>query len=215
MRIWALTLTAAMVVGGYSDGWAGPKIDPTPDWRCRVVFRDAGSDKIVSDVGASYTDGAGGVTCYIVNEPGATHNRWLFMSITGTRRTPPARFVQFRGQTFEGASYPDFANHGTFEVKGLANVVWNPDFPSFRDVMPFRAYLRHPVLAVCTGPRRGERRQQLHGGRNRPTRPRLCSSSRSTRARGRSRPTRPRSRTPSSVCPASERALAPLPASCG
>lgn len=152
MRIWVLALTAAIVVVGWAtDGWARQKTDPTPDWRCRVVLRDAGSDKIRSDLGGSYTDGGGGVTCYIVNEPGATHHRWLFMSITGTRRIPPTRFVQFRGQTFEGASYPDFANHGTFEVKGLANVVWNPALPTFRDVMPFRAYLRHPVLPFAQG----------------------------------------------------------------
>ena len=151
MRISILALTAAVMLGDASAAWARQKADPTPDLRCRVVFRDAGGDKIQSDLGGTYTDGVGGVTCYVVNEPGATHDRWLFMSITGTRRTAPTRFVQFRGQTFEGASYSDFANHGTFEVKGLASIAWNPAPPTSRDVMPFRAYLRHPELPFAQG----------------------------------------------------------------
>jgi hypothetical protein len=127
------------------------KPDATPDWRCRVTFRDASGDRIRSDGAGSYRDGVGGVTCYIIDESGTTHDRWLFMSITGSRKQPPARFIQYIGQTFEGASYPDFHNHGTFEVKGLGKVPWNPTGPSARDVMPFRAYLRHPDLPFADG----------------------------------------------------------------
>jgi hypothetical protein len=129
---------------------AAGKPDPTPDWRCRVTLRDAGLDTVKSDGAGAYVDGAGGVTCYIVNEPGATHDRWLFLSITGTKRTPPTRFMQYVGQAFEGRSYPSFRNHGTFEVKGLAKVPWTSP-ASARDVMPFRSYLRHPDLPFADG----------------------------------------------------------------
>jgi hypothetical protein len=127
------------------------KPDTTPDWRCRVTFRDAASDAIRSDGAGTYVDGVGGVTCYIVNAPGTTHDRWLFMSITGTKRLPPSRYVWFPGQTFEGNSYPAFANHGTFEVFALGTVSWNPDAPGARDLKPFRAYLRHPQLPFEDG----------------------------------------------------------------
>lgn len=127
------------------------KPDATPNWRCRVTLRDAAADKIRSDDGGSYIDGVGGVTCYIIDEPGAVQHRWLFMSITGSRSKPPVRFMRYVYQAFEGGSYPNFRNHGTFEVKGLGRVAWNPDGPSARDVMPFRAYLRHPELPFADG----------------------------------------------------------------
>jgi hypothetical protein len=128
-----------------------PKTDPTPDWPCRVVFRDAASDVVQSDQLGAYVNGVGGVGCKIINEPGNTHHLWLFMNITGTRRTPPTRSVTFREQTFEGATYPSFQNHGTFEVKGLATLEWNAASPISRDVLPFRAYLRHPDLPFAYG----------------------------------------------------------------
>ncbi len=54
--------------------------------------------------------------------------------------------MQFTGQTDAGtgASYPDFPNHGTFEVLGLGRV-------QSSGVMPFRAYLRHPMLPFKDG----------------------------------------------------------------
>lgn len=153
MRTWALTLTTAMVVGGSSDGWAGQKPDPTPNWRCQIVFRDAAGDAIKSDTtpGSSswpkpYRDGVDGVTCYVVND--GHHDRWLYMIIEGSRRSPSPRFLQFIGQEYPqeaggNASYSTFRNGstGSFEVKGLANVEWNPADPTRRDVMPFRALL--------------------------------------------------------------------------
>jgi len=151
MRTSLLMVTAALILGGASASWARQKADPTLDWRCRITLRDASGDKIQSDSAGAYTDGASGVTCYVVNEPGATHDRWLFMTIENTRRSPSARFIQFKGhlaypQLPSGtASFADFTNHegGTFEVKGLAQVEWNQADPFYRDVKPFRAYLRN------------------------------------------------------------------------
>jgi hypothetical protein len=143
-----LTLVFAALVMGLA---AAAKPDPTPNWRCRVTFRDAAQDKIRSDGAGSYVDGAGGVTCYIIDEVGTVQDRWLFMSITSSRNRAPARYLRYIGQTVGGTSYPDFRNHGTFEVKGLGKVSWSPNGPSARDVMPFRAYLRHPELPFADG----------------------------------------------------------------
>ena len=95
MRICILTLTAAMVVGGTSDGWAGQKPDPTPDWKCQVVFRDAAGDAIKSDTTPgsagwpkAYRDGVDGVRCTVMNEPGVAHHQWIALSIDSTRRNP-------------------------------------------------------------------------------------------------------------------------------
>ena len=146
MRIAILVLVAVGMFGGASAAWARQKADPTPDWRCTVTLHDvvAPGDVpavITSDGLGPYVDGQGGVTCKVINDPGGTQNRWLFMSITGDQRHPPTRFVQFTGQTnAAGAEYPDFQNHGTFEVLGLGYVV------SSVAVMPFRPYLRHPVF---------------------------------------------------------------------
>ena len=145
---------ATMVAVILTVGVVGPqaaKPDPTPNWRCRVTLRDASGDKIQSDGAGSYVDGLGGVTCYIVNEPGVAHDRWLFLSLPSSGKRGPERFFRYIGQTFEGASYPSFSNWGTFEVKGLAKVAWNPTGPSPRDVMPFRAYIMHPQLPFADG----------------------------------------------------------------
>ncbi len=139
----SITAGALVILGGTAGLWAGGKPDPTPDWRCKITLHDASLDTIKSDDGGAYVDGVGGVTCKVINEPGATQDRWLFMSITGTRHDPVTRFIRYIGQTnAAGATYQSFANHGTFEVLGLGKVGWNPNGPTPRDVMPFRAYLR-------------------------------------------------------------------------
>ena len=114
-----------MILGGTAASLAGAKPDPTPDWRCQVVFRDASGDKMKSDGLGTYRDGVGGVTCYVINEPGATQDRWLFMSITGTKRQPATRVVKYSGSNDVGQSYTNFDNNGRFEVMGLAKVGWN------------------------------------------------------------------------------------------
>jgi hypothetical protein len=134
---------------------AAQKPSTDPNWRCQVVLRDAAGDAIRSDTtpgSASwpkpYRDGVEGVTCYIIDAPGASHDRWLYMTIESTRRRPSSRFVQFVGQVYPQiaggtATYESFTNQngGSFEVKGLAMLEWNPLDPARRDVMPFRAYL--------------------------------------------------------------------------
>ena len=134
---------------------SGQKPDPTPDWRCQVVFRDAAGDAIKSDTtpGSAgwpkpYRDGVDGVRCTVMNEPGVAHHQWLALSIDSTRRNPSPRVIRYIGQSFQQlsgatASYASFVNQesGTFEVKRLAAVEWNPTDPTRRDVMPFRAYL--------------------------------------------------------------------------
>jgi hypothetical protein len=135
------------------------------NWRCQVVFRDAVGDAIKSDTPTGsaswpkpYRDGVDGVTCYIVDAPGAGHDRWLYMIIERSRARPSSRFVQFVGQSYprlDGsiASYSTFANQntGSFEVKGLAKIEWNPLDPVRRDVMPFRAFLAHPQFLGGVG----------------------------------------------------------------
>ena len=144
------------LVAGTDVGFAGDKPGTDPNWRCQVVLRDGAGDAIKSDTlpgSASwprpYRDGIDGVTCYVIDAPGSTHDRWLYMKIESSRRLPSSRFVQFVGQTYPQlaggtASYATFANQngGSFEVKGLATVEWNALDPARRDVMPFRAYLR-------------------------------------------------------------------------
>ncbi len=158
MRTAAVALTAAVVLCGASESWAGQKPEPTPNWRCQIVFRDAAGDAIKSDTtpGSTawprpYRDGVDGVTCYIVTGEGGAHYKWLYMIIESPRRSPSPRFIQFVGQThlqLSGgtASYSTFANQvgGSFEVKGLAKVEWDPLNPTRRDVLPFRALLRSP-----------------------------------------------------------------------
>ena len=149
MRTSVLMLLAAMILSAASESWGAGKPAPPPsNWRCKIVFRDAAGDKIQSD-GATYTDGAGGVQCYVLNAPGAAHDRWLYMNITNTRRSPSSRYIRFVGQSFEGASYATFNNHegGTFEVKALAKVEWNPADPARRDVMPLRAIIKNSQFA--------------------------------------------------------------------
>lgn len=148
-----LTVLIPVVAG---VGFAGEKPGAEDaNWRCQVVLRDGAGDAITSDTlpgSASwprpYRDGIDGVTCYIIDAPGSTHDRWLYMKIESSRRLPSSRFVQFVGQTYPQlaggtASYATFANQngGSFEVKGLATVEWNALDPARRDVMPFRAYL--------------------------------------------------------------------------
>jgi hypothetical protein len=125
--------------------------------RCQIVFRDAAGDAVKSDTAPGsvswpgpYRDGQQGVTCYIVNAEGATHDRWLYMKVESSRKAPSTRFVQFVGQSHAQmsgatASYTTIAsqNGGSFEVKGLASIEWNPLDPTRRDVMPFRALLAH------------------------------------------------------------------------
>jgi hypothetical protein len=149
-------LTTVVIVGGTSGSWAGQKPDPTPNWPCQIVFRDAGGDAIKSDTtpGSAawpkpYRDGVDGVTCYIVTGEGSAHYRWLYMIISSSRRSLSPRFIQFAGQAYpqlsgSTASYSSFANQdgGSFEVKGLAKVEYDPVDPTHRDVMPFRALLR-------------------------------------------------------------------------
>lgn len=91
MRRSVLMLTAAMILSAAPDSWAaGKPAPPSSNWRCQIVFRDAAEDKIKSD-GATYTDGVGGVQCYVLIAAGAAHDRWLYMNITNTRRSPSAR----------------------------------------------------------------------------------------------------------------------------
>ena len=136
MRNTVATIVAVVLTVGVV-GPRAAKPDPTPNWRCRVTLRDASGDKIQSDGAGSYVDGLGGVTCYIVNEPGVAHDRWLFLSLPLSGKRGPERIFRYIGQTFEGASYPSFSSWGTFEVKGLAKVPWNPTGPSPRDGAPF------------------------------------------------------------------------------
>lgn len=158
MRISMLALTAtavALILGGVSESWSGQKPSfKTPNWRCKVEFRDrdpdpntnTNGDAIRSDGLGPYVDGVDGVTCYInPGTDGATRDGWLYMIIESPRRSPSPRFIQFRGQEYEQASgniasYLDFPNQvgGSFEVMGLGKVQW----PS-RDVIPFRALLSH------------------------------------------------------------------------
>lgn len=153
-------VTAALILGGASASWARQKPAPSTNWRCQVVFRDAALDAIKSDTAPGstswprpYRDGADGVTCHIIVAEGGSHDRWLWLKVVPPRRSANPRFIQFVGQTYPQlsggtASYTTFANgeEGTFEVKGLATIEWNPNAPT-RDVMPFRAYLRHPQFA--------------------------------------------------------------------
>lgn len=142
MRPSVLMLSAALIAISGSEPWAAGKPAPSANWPCKIVFRDAADDKIQSD-GATYVDGVGGVRCYIVVAPGATHDGWLHMSITSTRRNPSTRYVRYVGQAFEGASYETFNNQaGTFEVKELARI--DPNFPNLpHNVKPFRARLNN------------------------------------------------------------------------
>lgn len=147
MRKALLVLAAAMTLGAASESWSAGKPAPSSDWRCKIVFRDAADDTIQSD-GATYTDGVGGVKCYVVVVPGATHDGWLYMNITNTRRSPSTRYIRFVGQSFEGASYVTFNNHqgGTFEVKEFARP--DPGYPNLaHNVKPFRALLSNSQFA--------------------------------------------------------------------
>lgn len=158
-----LVAASIMLATGPVSARQKNKIDPL--WRCQIVFRDAAGDVIKSDTSPGsaswprpYRDGQDGVTCTILDAPGATHDRWLNLNIESSRRTPSARFVQFVGQTYpQGsggiASYASLANQngGSFEVKGLAKVEWRPSDPTYRDVMPFRAYLGSTQFLGGTG----------------------------------------------------------------
>ena len=138
-----------MILSAASESWAaGKPAPPSSNWRCQIVFRDAAEDKIKSD-GATYIDGVGGVQCNVLIAAGAAHGRWLYMNITNTRRSPSSRYIRFVGQSFEAASYATFNNHedGSFEVKGLAKVEWNPADLARRDVMPLRAIIRNSQFA--------------------------------------------------------------------
>ena len=82
MKMSILALTAVVMVGGAPAAWARQKADPTPDWRCTVTLHNrvgvAPYDVpavITSDGQGPYVDGEGGVTCKVVNEPGATRRR--------------------------------------------------------------------------------------------------------------------------------------------
>jgi len=150
MRASTLVIATALVMSSATQSWAAGKPAPPSDWRCKIVFRDAASDKIQSD-GATYVDGVGGVKCYILVAPGATHDGWLYMDITNTRKSPSTRYIRFVGQSFEGASYATFNNHegGTFEVKEFARP--DPNFPSLpHNVKPFRALLSNAQFAGGT-----------------------------------------------------------------
>jgi hypothetical protein len=134
---------------------AGPKSDPNPDWRCQIVFRDAAFDAIQSD-GATYRDGEDDVSCVIINEPGTVRDGWLHMKPTRSHRQPGPRSLNFIGQTYlqpsgTTASYPSFVSHGILEVLELGKIVWDPDDPTFRDVLWFRSYLRHRQLPFADG----------------------------------------------------------------
>ena len=158
MRESVVVVTAMLVVGVGSARLGGQKPGADPNWRCQVVLRDGAGDAVKSDTAPGsaawpkpYRDGVDGVTCYIVNAEGAAHDRWLYMIIESSRRMPSTRHVQFVGQSYlqlsgAMASYSTFGNQngGSFEVKGLGRVEWNPDDPTHRDVMPFRAFLADP-----------------------------------------------------------------------
>ncbi len=158
MRNAAVTVLTTLILGAVPATSWSQKPDPTPNWRCQIVFRDAAGDAIRSDTAPGnaawpkpYKDGQDGVTCYVVDAEGGAHHRWLYMIIESTRRKPSSRFIQFVGQTYPQvsggtASYGTFANQngGSFEVKGLAHVEWSPLDPTYRDVMPFRALLSDP-----------------------------------------------------------------------
>jgi len=154
MRNSAVAAITVLMVSATAVRSAGQKPDSTPDWRCQIVFRDAAGDAIKSDTtpGSAawpkpYRDGVDGVGCIVINEEGVAHHQFLHLTITGTRRKPSPRFIQFVGQSHvqpsgSTATYSTFGlgDQGTFEVKKLAAVEWNPADPTRRDVMPFRAY---------------------------------------------------------------------------
>ena len=148
MRTSVLMLLAAMILSAASVLARPESLHPRRrTGACKIVFRDAAGDKIQSD-GATYTDGVGGVQCYVLIAAGAAHDQWLYMNITNTRRSPSARYIKFVGQSFGGASYGTFNNHegGTFEVKEFARL--DPGFPNLvHNVKPFRAYVRSSQFA--------------------------------------------------------------------
>ena len=118
----------------------GAKPAPSSDWRCAVTVGNTAGDTIVSDTGAAYVDGAGGVACLIVQASGA-HNGWLYLAFSPSG----PRFLSFPGQLHgadDAPGYSAFTSLGkgrsktTFEVKELAKASI-----AAVDVLPFRAYV--------------------------------------------------------------------------
>jgi len=140
-------LVAVAVLLSMAAARAARPTPPDPDWKCRIVLRDAAGDTIKSDGAGAYVHGAAGVTCKIVRTEGAAHYNWLYFQIGGNS----ARFMLFPGQTYGAASYTTIVNRapGTFEVKGLANVPWTG--VAYTDVMPFRTTVSSPQLSKGVG----------------------------------------------------------------
>jgi len=153
-----LALTAAVLLGGTSESWAA-KPAPDLDWKCSIQLRDAPGDAITSDGGGAYVHGTDGVECTIVRDRDA-HFNWLYVVFAGTA----PRSMMFRGQSNGSASYLSFANKGTFEVKGLADLAWTGT--PYTDVRPFRGLLRSPQFARGAGEFNGH--SNFPGGPNIP-----------------------------------------------
>lgn len=141
--------TAAVAAAMAAIWWvpaAAQKGRTSPDWPCVVTLRDfvpapgqAGTpDAIRSDNGQPYRHGYGGVECTINGTTDATHYLWLWMRFTNNS----ARTLFFAGGApAQGTTrtYTAFTSRATFEVKGFAEVAWNPADPTYTDFRPFRS----------------------------------------------------------------------------
>jgi len=126
---------------------AGP-VKPAPlRWACQITFRDAPGDAIMSDGKGAYRDGVNGVLCGIDQSITGSHYQWLNVDLSAKTST---RAMTFPGQAggVPGPAYATFSNKGSFEVKGLAAIAYDPSSPTFMDVLPFRSYVTDPKRVV-------------------------------------------------------------------
>ena len=190
MRARTRLLIVVLLAGSSAALFAAkPAPAPDPDWKCSIELRNRSGDAITSDGGA-YVHGKDGVQCTIVRGRDS-HFNWLYVQFADTS----PRSMMFLGQSQGSASYLSFANKGTFEVEGMADIAWAGT--PYTDVRPFRGIVRSPQFARGVGGSTATATSPA--ARTYPTARRMsgplrCSCRHSISARGRSRPTRPRIR---------------------
>jgi hypothetical protein len=159
MRTSMLGILAVLILTGTSDLAAGSKPSaPTANWTCKIELRNAPGDTITSDGGGAYVHGTGGVQCTIIRDR-ESHYNWLYVVFAD--KSP--RSMIFPGQSNGSASYLSFANKGSFEVEGLADVAWTGT--AYVDVRPFRALVFSPQFSRGAG--------EFHGHSNYPGGPNI------------------------------------------